>query len=446
MTPTLKIVRRVDRGGDISELDLYQYADGIAASEWVPEIGGLYDATVDEALTLIIKGSSHSDLASKIRVLDTKMSEIMWSHDESQQYDVFIRHKLDGETVTRQALLFDIKGTPRSHGWMGPPTTPGSHIADYVLGLTRAALWENTAYESFSVSGVGIGGGTAVVGNPSGTAPSRIARMMIGDTAAANALTEFWIGFYSNRSGVPSYYDAVWYCGNATTSSADTSLAAGGAATCDFGSETDMAERIVIQSQDAFGGNMNKAGAVRGEFQVLLRAYVSAGTVCDVRMGHGCWTVHTPLWNTYQRVRVESTVPHLYNLGTVQFPATRASNTATWLAQHGFRLEAKRVSGSGSLVMSRFILIPRTEGFVHIKNASCSSSGQYLRVYTQPNGRVDGWDSVGGNIVLEPHRFELPQEYGYVVVAAQPETATHSTSDTVGIAIEAYPRYRSLSS
>ena len=453
MVAVVKLVRRRDFGSDISSVSLFNYENGFSLTRdgWIQATaaGGV---RVPEAMTLHVEGSSPDDLASILQLLSDKVREVGWYADGVERYGVWLRAQMPDESGARQALVTGMRYEPIV-SFYAPPAAPGNFMQEGCsLAIERTPWWESIIHNTAIVP-LNCTGGLADYSYPitvAGTIPARIAKTSFLGVSGSGPLYEFWLGFRSDRFGNRANLATVWDLGadgagsnDTTTDVADATAHDDYRARCTFGTATEL-KRIQIALQSATTDYADQ----RGSFIVLLRAKVDAGTTCHVRLKDGF--LYTAAIRAQQRVKITSTDWFLHALGTVDIPPSHGLLAADFLRQYGFEIHASRTSDSGYLDMDCLILIPRTEGSLHVTGAAVTYFLGDLRPATimmTADGKVDGWwyqsNLPRATLAVEPDKYALPVGDGAVVIAGQRETE-HDLDDGVNLSLSFYRRWRTL--
>jgi len=447
MAAKLELARLSPTLGTESTLDLLD-ADGfkVAYGGWQQGIAsGLTAAgNVTETIPLRVQGSSHNDLAAKIDMLDDKLRQAEWYFDNfTEKYSVWLRAKMENESNARQALI------RRGSGRLGssllyPPAQPGNMLRGYTLSLERYPWWEATV-EGMSGVIVSCSGGDAFLADVTGNIPARIGRLKIIRWDLSVTLAEVWLGFRSDRFGTASNFQSVWQCQDGTAGT-DTSIGGSGSTTT-FAGTTTMATRLTIELEDVTSNYTDQ----RGEFIVLLAAHVTNGTTtCHVRLKDGYSGASAANWRVQDRVRIhQQTSGYLFSLGTVKIPPMMHDrSTSAVFRKFALRIDAEQTAGTGYLVMDRLILIPFSEGALHIDGAAITNANN-LYIETSADGIVSGWQWSGSEpsttVTVEPLNYGLPIGVEPRVVFAGQTATTFYPTATASVSIQQYyPRWRTL--
>ena len=434
MTEQLALVRRADLGSDIEELDLLPW---LVVEGWIQ--AGAGENPVDEVINLRLAGSSGDDLAANLRDLDEMIKRIGWARNPLQPEGVWLRAQMPDETNPRQAfLLAGRRGDAQVMSLM----VPFNRLTQYQLGLTRQPLWEALDAENGGIanSSINMTGGT-VAYSAGGDAPARVAQITIANTELLNpAVVEIWIGAKSHQIGDPAHLQPVWDLTDADHVSSDTSVS-GGDLVCDFSTTSSMARRAVMSVESAAGAD---AEAQAGRYLVLLQAYTTGSRVVNVRVGAGYVDSPNESFSVGTRQQISNILPALYSLGEVNIPATFLGSYL--IAKSAIKIDAELDStdgGSGTLVMTRLILIPTLDGYVHCTADTGALPGNSMVIYNRPNGTwagtiVSGTDSIGP-VNVDAHGFGLEPDSAGVLVFAGDASGTE-----VNLTLAFYPRYATL--
>jgi len=190
----------------------------------------------------------------------------------------------------------------------------------------------------------------------------------------------------------------------------------------------------------------------RGKFIVLLRAQLGAAdTTVFVRLLDG-YTSGADTLRAQDKVKITSTAWKLYSLCTVSIPPLYGLASQKLIQSFRLVLQASRTEGAGDLNADQFILIPVSEGAIHVNSMGIE---QYHATYieTRPEDTVSGWTysdaartTVSQPVSPEtqgPYGFSLPVGQGSTVCAGQRATA-HDEGDKVLIYYDTVHRWRTL--
>lgn len=439
---------------DATSLRLDSNSAGISILDWVPKVGNDGDAYVDEVLTLLIAGSSHDDLASKVQALDNMIRLAECARHHPHQKGIYLRCQLTNESGARQALVLAAR---RENGTAlyGPPVSPGNIVEAYKLVVRRMPWWEHpTGAHQDSATISSCLGGTFAMTGVTGDVPARLlALQMSGHAGGGGPLYEFWAGFRTSRYGTIANFVPVWELeagtnGTDASDAAEATASGGNHVVVSFATAT-MAVRSTITAVQAAGANNEHQ---RGRFLVLLRAKVGASTSARVRLSSGM--SGASLWNTQKRVVVSSTDWLLYPMGEVVLPPSAFNDfegTTIAMDSAALRLEAERASGGNSLYLDCMILIPVDEGFAHFSGLDVQTDLSYggfisqeadgrLLSYSLSNGAVNGIPDTSGT---HPGSFYAPVGASSLIVAGQ-RSASSVLADHCDLYVGYVPRWAML--
>ena len=464
MAVALNLSRKEDFLSQVSVISLLGGTDGIDLDYyggWTPGIAqGNGLAPVSETINLIISGSSNDNLAANVQSLDDKLKETGWYNNERMETRAtWLQAQLSNETNQRQALIYSIAGS-LGESILSPYTDDQSVMRKYTLALTRAPWWErpDEITRNFTIANLfGAVDAYVVGGAIPGDVPARIGRMDLrGVSGGGGPLTEFWIGFRTDRFGPPGNFWPIWDLANASgTLGTATSRTADGTAhganrltvAYQGNSDDDMNTRITLTTDDITVNYDDQ----RGAYIILLRAKVTSGE-WRVRLQDGPEGAADATWRTQDRVSIDSTNWFIHELGTVRLPPQRW-RVAECLQKYAMRVQAELVSGTGDLHLDALSLIPYAEGAIHlyINGTGVQYSGGDLdpaKVRTYPNEDVEGWwydaSVPAASIDVQALNWGLPVgDWGYTVATAQ-RADSHTLTDDVDMYLYLFPRWRTL--
>lgn len=436
MAMQVTLVEAHPAAADGASLRLDSNSAGISIMDWTPKVGNDGDAYVDEVLTLLIAGSSHDDLASKVQALDNMIRQVPYFRSSAQQKGIFLRCQLTNESGARQALVLQAR---RENGTAlyGAPVSPGNIVESYKLVLRRMPWWEaaaDTAVDEVVVSAAL--GGTADFSNVPGDVPARLMPLSFVGQSGAGEVDEVWAGFRTARYGTIANFQPLLECedganGTDASDAVDATASGGDHVEVTFATAATMTVRSTMDQYVT-----NNWEHQKGRFLYLLRAKVGAGTVATVQLSSGMNGATS--WLTLPRVKISSTAWLLYPLGELTLPPVPLKYTVApspVMPYAKFRIGAARVSGSSSLYLDCVVRIPVDEGFCHFSGAEIKYSGadniDLAEVWQEANGEICSMATslTLPNIVPDtsgtaPSSFSLPIGSSRLVIAAQGETAS----------------------
>jgi hypothetical protein len=447
-----------DGGSQVDALNLYADAAGfsVAHGGWAPKVMSSHDTECAEVMMLIVEGSSHDDLATKLQNLAAKALEIQQHADDiATQQNVWLKVQLTNETSARMAFISEARVDIKD-SLMGPPVSPGNFLSKCQLALVRGH-WERDAVVVATSDDVDSIGGSDNYATVVGDLPARLRVLRFrGDVSGGGPLYEFWMGFRTSRLGTVANFVPIWECEDGTmgtdasidnTSEVNTASPGGGAGEfveVDFATETELDDRVTIEIEDVTANY----GDQRGNFAILARMKVDAHTVCRVRLLDGFSS--SDEWRTQSRIVISNTNWLVQTLGTVTIPPTRGFPVTGNLRKYALRLEAERVSGSGNLKIDCVSPVPMSEGFIHITGSAVQYVGGDTRnaeVRLFPDYAISGNAWAGGYPVstlnIETQRYGLPVGSGTLFLIAQRETQS-ILADFCNIEMRYVPRWLTL--
>jgi len=428
---------------------LLDWEDGINLHDWTqatPSTGG---PTI-ETLGLRVRGTSTNNVADILQSIDQKIRESTYYFSGIDLYPVWLYAGAVGETELRRAMVLNMQGSP-GRSMMDYVFSNTHQLNEYTLAVERVPFWEDVSRTNYSISqrpahkfelGTTIGG----------DAPARIDCVDISGWQAYK-WSEVWLGFRTDRLAPRANFDPE-ITFTEGFGRVDTTIT-GGVASCAFVTET-LQERVYLRMKNLSG----MEAYYRGEFQVLLLASVGSGMTVNLRLKHGFYTDDNEATdNTWiahdNRVQLTSTSVQLLDMGVVRIPFTRGVESNTFFEGHALCFDAELISGSGTLTMSKIILIPRNEGFLYLKAGVESAyatitTADIARIYTHPDGSVEGhWydDGVPGKALeLSTSNWSLPVGDSLVCWAANRTAANggYVAGHELNLAFRYFQRWRTL--
>lgn len=461
MTCLLKLVRLTDFVADIDEIDLISDDIELAVDGYLPAVAPIGARSVDESITLKLKGTSKDDLASIAQSIDEKVKEVQWWIDNPsvERYQIWIRVQLENESLPRQAMLYNIV-PPAALRVFNPVERNQNYIGEYQIGITRTPFWEDPYPYPSTTDKTAINsiGGQAVLSETiNGDVPARLAR--IDFESSATIYDHFWLGWRTSRFGTTANFVSVWSLkdgsgGTDTNTAADSSAYSGTKLRCTFGSTATLVERCymtVLQASPSHPADQ------RGTLTVLLRAKMSDSSVARVRMRGGWFntedgSMNSPL--TRSRQVISGTDWNYYELGTLTLPPFRFYNSIVALNNFAIALDAERISGAGSLDLDCLVMIPSDEGMLRIVGASTINSftNLSLTAVTPPSFEhyglmiIDAFGSITyDNASISQINWSLPANgEAPRLIGAGSGNSISAKSTTFDMSYTYIPRYRTL--
>lgn len=439
MTEKLEFVKGYDFQSDQGTVSLLDYTDGfnVAYEGWVPRNRADRDGRVRETITVRVEGTSTNDLIANLQKLAEKAEETKryFSHD-AKEYAIWFRAQMEGESNTRQSLIYDIQHQAASSIY-DYSVRQRYHLNDYVIGIERAPWWEDLT--PGTISGTPNASGSAFTfGTIQGDLPARIAEVKIDNVGTTSTWWTWpfgraWVGFKTERYAPAGSFVPYWSLGAPPDPYAGDDMS--GIITGDDTVATDTTTiggtRVVFEY---FSGNAGLQRFVRGlvtsavttksdhlwgDYLVLLRARLSTyGTVLvqmktafdydsylesEIDTGSRIF----PNARVYPQVPITATLTnygtawHFYELGRISIPPSSHSYSQQDIRRWGMMLYAKNEGGTPHLYLDGFVLVP-LEGFVFVgapgatyKGANAQTANAFL--VNSPEGIVQAY-SQGGNL------------------------------------------------
>jgi hypothetical protein len=384
-----------------------------------------------------------------------------------RRYRVAIRAQLSNETNARQAYLSALKfGSNKLYD----QHIKENYLGDWTLGFTRTAAWESTSerlannqYGSPPTHLDALGGmwRIAITGSPItvyGDLPARARRTYVHGSGGA-VLYECWLGWKTDRySADYGYFVPYWNLRKASTFGADTT---GGTTNADatakdgykvivtFATHTELAERVRISVADILAAHRD---AMIGEYKILLRAMAYGGLSSLVRVGSG-YTSSSD-FSKQHLVRINKPYWHLYDLGNVSIPNAGGGAFFDQISNAGLAIEAEKESGGGSsrLYLDGLILIPVTDGMLHIQPAAgigtTESGVNSAYISINPDGSIEGnitdTTALKDTFIPDSMRWSIPLGNHLLVGAGTPGPAASALTDTFDVLFGFYERWLTL--
>lgn len=456
MATVLSLSRLEDLATDIESFDLLATGFDVRDEGWIQTIANEGDASASESITLKITGMSQDDLATKVQSLDDIIKKANWRKDFSERYDVWMRAKLGNETNARQSMVLQARRSPGIQ--ILNPVTGRNFIAkEYQLGLERTPWWEDPyPYPSTTALTAinSIGGKATVAETIRGDVNARLVKMVVTPVGSAS-YNQLWMGFKSARFGNTANFVSVWplhltsvvISGGGTDPLADTTAFDGTKMRCVFTPTATLTLRILIKVSDVTANVADQ----RGTYAVLMRAKMTDSSVARARILYG-YGGPAGLFNPAYRSRqvISGTDWLYYDMGDISIPSSEILTTYT-LGNSAIAIEAERISGSGSLDMDCFVLIPVDDAAIKLSLPTGVSldSSNILNIFQKADERIDTFSDISGLVAypVDPRsrNWSLPANDGspVLVFAAQGVTAQNK-SHTANITYQYIPRWATL--
>jgi len=447
MALVLKFVRGLTEVSLQDGLAGLQLADGWRPNVQIPVPGGPA-APVVESLPVIVRGSSHDDLATHVQALhEMQYWAGLYLADRMEQTPVWLHAQLYNESNERRALVYSIE-TTFDTGWYEAESA--YYEQSMMIAATRgpweatAALADNGILEESAGACLVMDYTYGANGDVVGDIPARINKFEIAtayDVAALDQYDRFWVGLRSaRRHSDLDLFVPVWECeapdadlgiDAALVQDPDASpaLPTGDTKITITPGTATWARRLTIDLGDV----TRDFAANYGRFLALLRAQISEGAwEAQLKFAYygGVVAAEGPIveidelgWDIYEMGQHSIPLRDLHALPIALIPdqAEEFYQVQIW---------ARRTAGEGTLDLDCIIMLPIDEGYAVVKGADmdfdlpasnsaylaigCSPEDTFQAVATQP-------DYQGVQVVpqLTTGNFYLPPGDGraYIVFA-----------------------------
>lgn len=422
---------------------LYVAAD--KSGRWIPSVAGIgangLPRNVVETIPLLVHGTSHDNIA----VITQGVSDMMrytnnYWRDVDRINPVWLHSQLSGETNERRALVRTITWKWLSQHYSGDMIGFEPRIQ---AAIERIGAWEqptaSTAVETAAIQSIGglydytAAGAADVVG----TLPARLDYLYAWADAAN--LSVMWAGIRAAEKHSLTNYDPILDFASEFTPGTDAANVVDATARSGSRMEITFATQTGWYSRASAGNNIGDGtdSGEGGNHMALLRAYVDAGTVADIKV---CFSFVSADGISYTNIqRVEGTSWTFYPINGL-WNNEGLPTVDLW---------AKRVSGSGSLHVDCFVLIPVdalflfAEGTGVIGNANIANS---MQIFTRPDNVVQAYSSRLsvdiGDVSMEG--VGIPPGDGRLVVCAARADRVSVLADTLTLKMNHWQRWASL--
>lgn len=426
----------------LNDSGLYLAAD---PSGWIPKVAALGDAglpaDVVENIPLLVHGTSHDNVAAITQPLSDMMriANNYW-RDVDRVTPVWLHSKIDNETNERRALVRRIAWDWQSEYYSGSMIGSEPRLK---ATIERFGGWEqptaSTAVETAAIASIGgqydytAAGAADVVG----TFPARLDYLYAWANAAN--LSVFWGGIRAAEKHSLTSYDPIkdfsseFAPGTDAADVADATARNGTRMEIDFATVQDWAERATGGGNIGDGSNSGEGG----DNLVILRAYVDAGTVADIKFAVSNVSADGITYTSIQRI--DATSWTFYPIqGLIDNEGLPAID-----------LWAKQVSGSGSLHVDCIVFVPVDALFLFSEGTGVMGNGNIansLRIFTRPDGVVQAYS---GRLSVDVNNVEMEGpgvpigDARLVVCAARADRASVKT-DTLTLKMNHWQRWAGL--
>jgi hypothetical protein len=421
MAEKLELVRTYDFQSDQGTVSLLSLTDGfdVAYEGWTPETIPDRDGRIRESITVRAQGTSTDHLASKLQgLVDKKVEAQRWFNNMAEDYAVWFRVQLDGETEPRQALVYGIEHQAAISIY-SVAARQKWHLNKYKIGVERDPWWEATTAGTIASGTMSVWGGTFGYSGINGDLPARMASVKVARATSTGTPTydsalfnqgEFWLGWRSNTYGtaiswVPysRCWDPTHYGMSSFKGTVDAYALAGTAGTViynSFESSQNVDLAFYLKMSDLTANHLQMAG----KFKVLARVkanHIAGGLQNDqvyqynVRMAslfnYDDATSHESYIGTHYSARSETrwhpSIPllcgngssdyydypggayHIYDMGEVEWPPIRKGIFA--FDNFALAFYAEEVANPGGTAnvdrvhWDTIFFLPTGEGYYH---------------------------------------------------------------------------------
>lgn len=464
MTEKLELVKAYDFLADGGTVSMLSYTDGfnVAYEGWVPSGKASRSGFVDEVITVRARGTAIDNLASKVQGFENYLNDLEeFANSDAQNYGIWFRVQLAGETGVRQSLVHDLQSEMAS-SIFDYALRNRYHLNKFKIGIERYPWWEGTTAATISVGSVSVYGGTFAYTNLAGNMHARMGKLTVEPdfTPGGAAINpddrspylfpygQFWIGFRSGRFGtaadwVSSYpaYDGGNSYMQSVTTVADATSKSGTIVYGDF-SSVGLNVRKLLQVVPIRSITSSHPEKMYGRFLVLARAKIGGSLAPNVENQFNLQlaTAYLPEIDTdsgayvnnpvfYPRVPVPrychdtdgTAYYHMFELGEVSLPTIRnAPHLDKDLALVLYGEETIDGGGSVQLYLDYLYFVPTAEGYYWggkpLDVYSNTENQDYVSYFghNHPDETVDAVAmdiSTEGSIYPRAHAIEAPRYF-----------------------------------
>jgi len=474
----LKIANEDYQNSDTTEDDDYDLLDGTLRLTW----GGYHPRSTKQVnLYDQLPFGANTRFSHFGRVVET-----LELAGEAHPYDIHVATNKIEDLLEKARLYFEdpgqqlayflewqSKGEPRSGTGGGGRIDPAKRALIYqgdlaltmpsgfrggfleaeawaTLTLQRHPFWEHLGWESKTFSTHTVWGGVKDLTSEAvyqGTAPARIVKVSI--TELSGNPTDLWVGIRPEREGHGDY-DPLWEAEDGTivdttdtSSSADAGASGGNQLECDFANDDTLIERFKITLNQAHSGD--DFDHYIGRYLVLARAKVTGGSAIGGVLKYGY--PDSVVARNEERV-LDEAYWRLWELGEVQIPPhpyRSGMHETTFLREFTLSLWLERLSGSGTVYIDCFYLIP-SEHLCTIHKLSDATYNATADILTLPDDRVfpvvKKSSYPNTNAELAPRNWYLPVDPGFLCWAYDEPGSNHSLVVTSAVAVHHIPRWK----
>lgn len=376
---------------------------GLRGQLWYPKsatpIYGRIPPYVTESLDILADRGSDDDLATTLQELDNaRQWADMYQRDPSMKNPAWLYAQMSGETGQRRCYVRRI-----AEEWKSDPVAlegyAVSHDAKLRIEIERHPYWEGADSQSIDFPTEETSGAALrwdYAGPIKGDVAGRLWRLQINDGTGPGLIDRVWLGLrsrrkhYNNAQRFPYLWEiedassAGTDCGAPTTDATASPGSGNTKRVVSFATTPGWAKRLTMKQSDA-GPILSYETEGDGLAFWLLRYKVDSGTECELQLRWGWYDSSDD--DTFVRgpvVEVTNTSWDYAECGLCSIPvmSLRCAPEPLVVANAAVQLWARRTSGSGSLHLDCFSVVPMDEGWFIAKGINTITSSDYL-VYGQ---------------------------------------------------------------
>lgn len=407
---------------------------------------GTGSGSVIDVIDLVSEAGNDAIVAELARIETMFELARTWRTNPLQSGGVWLEWGIDAEPRVSAEV-----GYPAKRAWvyggeieiMNVRGMPGALLNGRVfvrLAIRRHAAFENLEEVSDSETSIGWGDVIDLTGLQAekGTLPGRIRRALVYETTTGQYMAEFWLGIRPENID-PQSVTVLWELeagtnGTDTSNSSDATASDGSKKTCSFATETGLDARVTITPYQAAGAGY--CSELAGRYLILLRCKVGSSTECGILMRHGSATDYG--LTASEPVYIDNTSWKLVELGEVTIPAQGYRDEFSIDIEYAIRkftirIDAERLSGSGSLDLDALYLIP-ADHFIHVRYPATPSEVYMMEGITLPDDDLNLhlWELANDAYIFgeqSARDWVIPLDIGIAVVAGQKATEHVLTHD-----------------
>jgi hypothetical protein len=403
------------------------------------------DGWLTTTMTLVARNAD-ADILSYSANLEHKAYwvEQFWNDPHSTN-SIWLEESATSET-TKRSLIKSIELIPLQVGSLSPLL--GKTGALYTLTIIHSAAWEKTTTSTVSDLHVDTIGGILPCPAIDGSMEARISTLLLQGSIMSGDIITAWGGIRPKLAGDTDFNplleleNGTLGAGAAIASDSDNASPHGSTDNVVTFTGTTDDTMVVSLTIDQATASTNYNHWV-GDYQVLLRAKVSTGTIrLQLQRGYPAGTFYIPGPYVYY----STTDYNFIEMGTVEIPAVPRRQSAVRVKNFQFKLYALAMSGTPVLTADCLILIPSTHYFKVSGLALVTGGDNSFNGNIYEDGTIsalasdtDGNDNLAAQ--YNPVNFTYPVEGGQFVLAAQ-QLAQQDVADSLIVGLTYYERYR----